>query len=127
MKGDARIMVVDDDESFREMPVLLLNEGGYQNVRTAENGEKARSVAREYRPHLVLMDTEMPGRTGIEVCCELRAAADYPLKIIGMLSDPRYSKQWSRAGADAFYHKPDLASSRIKEIVGKYLDEQDKR
>jgi two-component system, OmpR family, response regulator len=53
-----RVLVVDDDEAIRDLLDLALTEEGY-SVRQATGGRHALSVARTWRPHLILLDVRM--------------------------------------------------------------------
>jgi diguanylate cyclase (GGDEF)-like protein/PAS domain S-box-containing protein len=65
-----KILIVDDDESaVLEMRTLLKNLG---EVHTATTGEEALSKVEEIKPDIMLLDIEMPGLDGFEVCQQLR-------------------------------------------------------
>lgn len=64
------ILVVDDDQFFRQILKNALKEK--YNVLEASDGDEALSAIRESKPDLVLLDIEMPGKNGIEVCRELK-------------------------------------------------------
>lgn len=66
-----RILVVDDELGMRSVAVSLLRRGGYQ-VSEASSGLDALEQFVELRPDLVLLDFEMPGMDGGEVCDRLR-------------------------------------------------------
>src|SRR5581483_964745 len=69
------VLIVDDDRDIVTMVALTLQREGYR-VLPAYDGASALRVARAERPALVILDWEMPGMTGPEVCRELRADAD---------------------------------------------------
>jgi DNA-binding response OmpR family regulator len=78
----ARILVVDDDISFRKMLRLTLSRSGHA-VCEARDGDEALEVIREAPVDLVMTDLIMPGREGIETITALRR--EFPgLKIIAM-------------------------------------------
>jgi two-component system, chemotaxis family, chemotaxis protein CheY len=60
-----RILVVDDDDSIRQIVRLCLSEEGY-NVREAPNGEMALEVLADWQPELILLDLRMPVMDGWE-------------------------------------------------------------
>jgi DNA-binding NarL/FixJ family response regulator len=70
MTGDAsdrvRVLVVDDDEHFRNGLTELLTAHGLDVVATARDARDAIDVSRMLRPDVVLMDVEMPGPNGIQ-------------------------------------------------------------
>ena len=64
--GPIRVVVVDDNEGFRETLVALLAAGGHQVVGEAGDGREALEVVATTRPDVVLMDIRMPAMDGIE-------------------------------------------------------------
>ncbi|MBV9172273.1 MAG: response regulator [Chloroflexi bacterium] len=64
MPGD-RILVVDDDDSIRQIVRLCLSEDGY-DVCEAPNGEMALELLAAWRPELILLDLRMPIMDGWE-------------------------------------------------------------
>jgi PAS domain S-box-containing protein len=67
-----RLLVVDDDDFYREKVATMLREEGY-HVDTASNGQRALSVMREQVPELVLLDLVMPVMDGVAVIEAMRA------------------------------------------------------
>jgi CheY-like chemotaxis protein len=85
----SRILVVDDDISFRKMLRLTLTKLGHA-VTEARDGNEALEVIREAPVDLVMTDLIMPGREGVETIEALRH--EYPaLKIIAMSGGGRMS------------------------------------
>lgn len=67
-----RVLVVDDDDAVADSMSVLLELEGHL-VRTAASGEAALALAREFCPHLVLLDIGLHGMDGYEVARRLRA------------------------------------------------------
>ena len=67
-----RALVVDDSPDAADMLVNLL-QLARQDVRCANDGEIALQVARDFRPHLILLDIAMPGLDGREVARRMRS------------------------------------------------------
>ncbi len=77
MSERARVMLVDDHEVVREgLKALLEAEGDIEVVAEASTGPQAVSMAKTYRPQVVVMDVRMPGGSGIEACRDIRAFDD---------------------------------------------------
>ena len=72
-----RVLVVDDNPTVRALHRSLL--AGQYDVLTATSGEEALAMCREHLPDLVLLDIEMPGIDGTEVCSQLRAWSNVPI------------------------------------------------
>ena len=60
-----RVLLVDDEELFRETLAKLLRRRGLE-VATASDGESALAVVQEQAPEVVVLDLRMPGMDGIE-------------------------------------------------------------
>jgi DNA-binding response OmpR family regulator len=71
------VLVVDDDDLFRELVATILKRAGYRTVEAA-TGEEALDLAERERPELVVLDVHLPGISGHEVCQTLRAGEDGP-------------------------------------------------
>ena len=77
------ILVVDDDERFLAFLAVALERAGYPTV-TAARGEDALPLARARRPGLALVDINLPGITGYELCRELKESLgpEFPVFLI---------------------------------------------
>ena len=75
------ILIVDDDAVFRELVGTLLGRIGHL-TNEAASGEDALEKALAQRPSLVLLDVDVPGVSGYEVCRELRDAYGAALPIV---------------------------------------------
>jgi len=75
-----RILVVDDNQSLRDLLKEFLTTKGYE-VYTADNGENALSIVKKTRPHIVFLDIIMPGMDGIE-CLKCIKEIDKEIGII---------------------------------------------
>lgn len=69
-----RVLVVDDNDGFRESLLSLLEAGELDVVGEAASGLQALEVVERVRPDVVLMDVRMPGLDGIETTRRLKAA-----------------------------------------------------
>lgn len=114
----AFVLVVDDMRQNRAILERLLTGHGY-NVRTASDGPEAlEAIARE-TPDLILLDVQMPGMDGFELCRVLKAQAPtrlIPIVLITALSDRDSRMQGIDAGADDFIHKPFDAAELIARV-----------
>jgi len=72
MDRPARILVVDDDPTFRDVLELRLQRWGYQ-VKTADRARTGVELANNWNPDLVLSDVVMPEMSGIQLLQELRS------------------------------------------------------
>jgi two-component system, OmpR family, response regulator ResD len=103
-----RILIAEDDESLRAL-IRLTIEVGDVEIREVADGEAALEDARRSRPDLVLLDWSMPGRSGLEVCRELRANAETSGTTIVMITARAQEadrRAGLEAGADRYLTKP---------------------
>jgi two-component system KDP operon response regulator KdpE len=101
-----RLLIVDDDYAVRRTLHITLYDLGF-DVSEAASGDEAIALARVIRFDAVLLDVNMPGRNGIEVCRELRRL--FPRLAILMLSirsDQDDRVEALDAGADDYVIKP---------------------
>lgn len=66
-----RILIIDDEELFREETAAFLRDEGF-TVQTAEDGEEGLDVCEEFEPAVILCDIRMPGMDGLEVLEEIQ-------------------------------------------------------
>ncbi len=100
-----RILVVDDDETVREVVRRYLSREGHQ-VLEAGTGPDALAIFREQRPELVVLDLMLPGSDGLELCRTMRAESSVGvimLTALGMESDRVVGLE---QGADDYVVKP---------------------
>ena len=69
-----RILVVDDEPANVALVSRLMKRFGYE-IATAPNGEEALEAVGRVRPDVILLDVNMPGLDGFEVCRRLKADA----------------------------------------------------
>jgi response regulator RpfG family c-di-GMP phosphodiesterase len=102
-----RILLVDDDPALRTL-LRTTFEVADVDVVEAHSAEAARRRIRVSRPNVIVLDVNMPGTTGLELCAELKAdpqTSDIPI-ILLTGSAGGTSAAAKRAGADAFVRKP---------------------
>jgi DNA-binding response OmpR family regulator len=100
-----RILVIDDDTAITELMGMLLKTHGF-DVVTANSGTDGIELAREKRPHIILLDLMMPDVDGWQVCKEIRQFSNVPILILSAINDPRMVASVLDAGADDFLVKP---------------------
>jgi two-component system LytT family response regulator len=67
-----RVLIVDDEPLARQrLEDLLRGEDGVEIVGTADNGDAAVAAIRDWKPDLLFLDVQMPGKTGLEVVREI--------------------------------------------------------
>jgi DNA-binding response OmpR family regulator len=102
----ARVMVVDDDVTVREVVVTYLRAAGC-DVREAADGESALADLRDERADLVVLDLMLPGIDGLEVCRRIRAKGDdVPVIMLTALGSETDRVVGLERGADDYVTKP---------------------
>jgi DNA-binding response OmpR family regulator len=99
-----QVLVVDDEPNIRELCRLYLEQEGFQ-VEEATDGIQAVSRALELRPALVVLDLMLPGKSGFDVCRELREA-DIPVVMLTARGDEVDKILGLELGADDYLTKP---------------------
>ena len=89
MVNKQKILIVDDDEAIAELVSLYLAKECFDTMMV-HDGEKALVAFDTYHPNLVLLDLMLPGIDGYQVCREIRAKANVPIRI--EISAGSYSK-----------------------------------
>jgi len=102
---DARILLVEDDPSIRDITKLGLVDAGF-TVDTAADGEEALLRFRHDRPDLVVLDVMLPKRDGLEVCRAIRAESAVPVVMLTARSDAIDIVVGLESGADDYVTKP---------------------
>jgi putative two-component system response regulator len=104
----ARILIVDDDEELRSLLARLLKINGYATEEAASAEEAAAAIGR-FPPDLILLDVDLPGRSGQALLEEIRAVPELKLTPIVMLTGaatPARKLKAIQAGATEFLPKP---------------------
>lgn len=97
-----RILHVEDDRSLQNLVRVALERLGAYEVHTAADGPAALAAARQFAPHLVLLDLDLPGMSGIETLAALRAIdslGDVPVIFLTAAADPRVLAELHALGA----------------------------
>jgi DNA-binding response OmpR family regulator len=111
------ILVIDDDESFRELVRHFLVKAGY-DVLEAADGAEGICLVRQATVHLMITDMIMPDHEGVETI--LRARTLYPsLKILamsGVSARHSYLRLAARVGADATLDKAHVPQHLLNSV-----------
>ena len=101
----ARVLVVDDDVTVREVVVSYLLAAGH-DVAEAGDGAAALAEHARRRADLLVLDVMMPGMDGLEVCRRLRLAGDVPVILLTALGAEQDRALGLETGADDYVTKP---------------------
>jgi two-component system alkaline phosphatase synthesis response regulator PhoP len=128
-KKDITILLVDDEPDILEIVRYNLSAEGYR-VKTADNGQKAVSIAQEIKPQLIILDVMMPKMDGMEACRKIRAIPELSDTVIAFLTarGEDYSQiKGFDAGADDYITKPikpKVLVGRVKALLRRFRTSQ---
>jgi len=121
-KGQAVILVADDDRNARLILRRMLEQDGYE-VSEATDGLQTLDIAGKTRPDLILLDALMPEIDGFEVCARLHAASmkdRIPVIMITALEDAESVDRAFESGASDYVTKPvhqPVLRQRVRRIL----------
>jgi DNA-binding response OmpR family regulator len=99
------VVVVDDDEHIRELASLYLEKEGF-GVTCAVDGISALETVRRVQPSIVVLDLMLPGKTGYDVCKELRQDSNVPIIMLTARDEDVDKIVGLELGADDYLTKP---------------------
>lgn len=109
-----RILVVDDEEAILDFVELGLRYEGFE-VELARDGQGALAALANRRPDLMLLDLNLPGLDGLDVCRRVRQASDVPIIMLTARGDVDERVEGLEAGADDYLPKP----FKFKELLAR--------
>jgi PAS domain S-box-containing protein len=104
---NARILIVDDQQSNVALLEQLLGEAGYTHVTSTMNPQEVCALHRKNHYDLILLDLQMPGMDGFQVMAALKTnESDGYLPVIVLTAQPAHKLRALQAGAKDFISKP---------------------
>jgi CheY-like chemotaxis protein len=105
-----RALIVDDDPNLARLAGVILETTKLYEVRIESKATRALAAAREFKPHIVLLDVDMPGRDGGEVANDIRAdpalSETRILFLTGLVSKDEAGDRALTTGGSHFLAKP---------------------
>jgi len=112
---EARILLVEDDPSIREITQIGLEQSGFA-VTTAADGDDALMRFRREPPDIVVLDVMLPKRDGLEVCRAIRTESAVPVLMLTARSDTIDVVVGLESGADDYVTKPFVMPELVARI-----------
>jgi DNA-binding NarL/FixJ family response regulator len=110
-----RVLIVDDQESFRSAARLVIEStDGFEVAGEAATGEEAVRAVAEMSPDLVLMDMNLPGIDGPEATRQI-LGSNPDIKVVGLSTYEEYHDRALAAGAVAFIAKSEFEPGRLSQ------------
>jgi CheY-like chemotaxis protein len=122
---NAMVLIADDEPSMRLLVRATIESDQYQ-VMEASDGDEAWAMIKEHKPSVVLLDVQMPGRTGLEVLAMIRSDPSLAATRVIIVTAKALKADVEvgmAAGADLYLTKPfsplDLLT-RVDEALGSW-------
>ncbi|OIQ77983.1 sensory transduction protein regX3 [mine drainage metagenome] len=122
-----RILVVEDETSFSEALVFLLQKEGFE-VAVADTGTKGLAEFDRTGADLVLLDLMLPGMSGTEVCRQIRSRSSVPIIMLTAKDSEIDKVVGLELGADDYVTKPYSSrelTARIRAVLRRQVDFED--
>lgn len=123
-QADKSVLIVDDDDTLRQMYRARLEGSGY-SVIEAKNGEEAMARAVENKPSCVLLDIMMPRVNGFDVLDILKTTPEtksIPVIILTALMQDEAKMRVERSGAAAVLVKAEVTPLQVVESIHRIID-----
>jgi DNA-binding response OmpR family regulator len=118
----AKILVVDDDPSIRNLIQRFLSKQDYQ-VESAEDGKTALAVFEQFNPDLVVLDVNLPDTLGYNLCQEMQSRTKVFVLMLTSRADEADKIRGFSQGADDYLTKP-FSLGELEVRVGAILKRQ---
>jgi two-component system OmpR family response regulator len=110
------ILIADDDPHIRQLLAFALRKAGLDVVESGD-GEAALNVIAAAPPDLLVLDINMPGMDGLEVCRRVRAVSDLPILFLSSRDDEIDRVLGMELGADDYVVKPFSPREVVARVV----------
>ncbi len=119
----ANVIIVDDEQSYRQLLTLVFEDEGY-TIRTAMNGRQALALLEEEPADIIVSDVKMPDMDGIEMLRAVRESLpDVGVILMTAFASVETAREAFKLGADDFIQKP-FDVEELKLIIRKTLEKQ---
>lgn len=108
LKARPTVLIADDEPAMRMLLHATIESDAYQVVE-ARDGNEAWSMIKQHKPALVLLDVQMPGRTGLEILGSIKSDPSLKSTRVILLTAKALAsdvKAGTDAGADIYLTKP---------------------
>jgi DNA-binding NarL/FixJ family response regulator len=114
------VLIVDDHPSFRGSARAILEADGFEIVGEAETANGALALVATLHPDVVLLDVQLPDRSGFEVCADLvdGNGAAPRVVLVSSRDECDYGRQIAACGASGFVPKAELSGEAIAKLLG---------
>jgi DNA-binding response OmpR family regulator len=116
------ILIVEDEASIREFEVTYLRDAGHETIE-ASDGRGALEFFKEHQPELAIIDINLPGMNGLEVCKAIRATSAIPVLIVTARDNDEDEVKGLEMGADDYIRKPfnpNILVARVQALLRRH-------
>lgn len=100
-----KILIADDDHDLLDLIAFTFTQSGFAVVK-AHNGKDALQLFNNESPDLVMLDINMPGANGFEVCAKIREQSRVPVMMLTVRGEEEDLVKALELGADDYLNKP---------------------
>ncbi len=105
MADHKKILIVEDDEDISMVEEVYLEAAGFE-TKILSDGQKVQELLEKEHFDLVLLDVMLPGKSGYEVCKEIRDGVDIPILMVTARTESVDKIRGLGIGADDYIAKP---------------------
>lgn len=103
-----KILIVDDEKDLLEMVISILEQDGYQEMKTAGTVSEALRLCREWKPDFAILDVMLPDGNGFSLFEQIRAFTEIPVLFLSARGEDEDRLRGLGLGADDYMVKPFL-------------------
>jgi two-component system alkaline phosphatase synthesis response regulator PhoP len=100
-----KVLIVEDENRIARLVRLYLEEAGFE-AAVVDDGDLALSAFRHESPDLIILDLNLPGKDGLDVCRAIRKESDVPIIMLTARTDEADKLIGLELGADDYVVKP---------------------
>ena len=105
-----KILCIDDDEAVLRLIRLVLERMGEYEVATLSDSQLAMQTIHQFKPEMIFIDINMPGREGSEIAADIRAERNFStvpiIFLTGAVSNEEIERSDGKIGGQLFLAKP---------------------
>ena len=120
-----RILCIDDDEAILRFIKFALERAGEYEITTQSNSQQAMQTVRQFKPEMIFIDINMPGKDGATLAAEIRAERNFStvpiIFLTGAVSNEEVERSEGRIGGQLFLAKP-IDMEKLVHIIKQHLD-----
>lgn len=118
MTDPRKILVIEDDPDTLRLVGFFLKRADYE-VYTATDGPSGLRAARQVQPDLVILDWQLPGLAGIDICRKLRETSRVPILMLTAMGTVADRVEGLETGADDYMVKPFAPEELVARVAAR--------